>query len=635
MLRGIHKASSTWLGKGVLAVIMGFLVISFAIWGIGDIFRGFGQNSAITVAGTEISLEQFREYYTDQLRQLSRRAGRSITTEQVRALGLDRQIIGRLVAETTLDHQAKAMGLGISNAEIAKRITSDPNFRGPNGQFDRARFQELIREAGYSEGRFVETQRKVILRRQIAQSFAGELHIPLAAMTAINQFRNEKRSIEFLALGAAQAGDIPAPTSAELDAYYQEHKVLFRAPEYRKVTLLALSPAALAKPNAVSDADGKNYYEQHKSAFGKPEKREIKQIVFPNAEAAKAAREQIDKGKSFADLAKQRGLKASDTDLGMVTKSAIIDAAIADAAFALKSGAVSQPIKGAFGTVLVTAGKIEPGAQKSYEEVAPLIKKQIAESRAKTQIDDLRDKIEDERAAGSTLAEAGAKLGLKARVIDAVDRSGRAPDGKPIPDLPQQPNLVASAFASDVGVDNDALQLPDGGVLYYAVTGVTPSRERTFDEVKGKVEQQWRDDEIAKRLKAKTDEMVGKLKSGGTLAQLATDAGLQVQKQANLQRGKPAGFLPAKLVEAVFSTPKDVPAVSDGKQATERYVFRVTDVVDPKLDAASAEGKAIATSLANSYSDDITGGYIARLESEFGVDINTSLVNQVIGGARQ
>jgi peptidyl-prolyl cis-trans isomerase D len=635
MLRGIHKASSTWLGKGVLAVIMGFLVISFAIWGIGDIFRGFGQNSAITVGGTEISLEQFREYYTDQLRQLSRRAGRSITPDQVRALGLDRQIIGRLVAETTLDQQAKAMGLGISNAEIAKRITTDPNFRGPSGQFDRARFEELIREAGYSEGRFVETQRKLILRRQIVQSFAGDLHIPAAAMTAINQFRNEKRSIEYLALGAAQAGDIPAPTSAELDTYYQAHKVLFRAPEYRKLTLLALSPAALAKPDAVADADAKKYYEQHKSAFGRPEKREIKQIVFPNAEAAKAARARVDKGESFADLAKQRGLKASDTDLGMVTKSAIIDPAIADAAFSLKPNEVSQPIKGAFGTVLVTVGKIEPGAQKSYEEVAPQIKQQIAVSRAKTQIDDLRDKIEDERAAGSTLAEAGQKLGIKPHVIDAVDRSGRAPDGKPIPDLPQQPNVVASAFASDVGVDNDALQLPSGGFLYYDVTGITPSRERPLDEVKDQVAQHWRDDEIAKRLKAKTDEMVGKLKSGSTLAQLATDAGLQVQKQAELQRGKPAGFLPAKLVEAVFSVPKDVPASADGKQPTERYVFRVTDVVDPKLDAASAEGKAIATSLANSYTDDITGGYIARLESEFGVDVNQSVVNQVIGGARQ
>ncbi len=635
MLRGIHKASSTWLGKGVLAVIMGFLVISFAIWGIGDIFRGFGQSSALAVGGSEISLEQFREYYTNQLRQLSRRAGRPITPEQVRALGLDRQIIGRLVAETTLDQQAKAMGLGISNAEIAKRITTDPNFRGPTGQFDRARFEELIREAGYSEGRFVEAQRKVTLRRQIAQSLAGELRIPVSAMTAINQFRNEKRSIEYLALGAPQAGDIPAPTSADLDKYYQEHKVLFRAPEYRKVTLLPLSPAALAKPDAVTDADAKNYYEQHKSAFGKPERREIKQVVFPNAEEANAARERIDKGESFADLVKQRGLKASDTDLGMVTKNAIIDPAIAAAAFSLKPGEVSQPVTGTFGTVLVTAGKIEPGEQKSYEEVAPQIKKQIAEGRAKTQIDDLRDKIEDERAAGSTLVEAGAKLGLKARVIDAVDRSGRAPDGKPIPDLPQQPNLVASAFASDVGVDNDALQLAGGDFLYYDVTGITPSRERTLDEVKDQVAQRWRDDEIARRLKAKTDEMVGKLKSGGTLAQLATDAGLQVQKQAGLQRGKPAGFLPEKLVAAVFGTPKDTAASSEGKQPTERYVFSVTDVVDPALDPASAEGKAIATSLENSYADDITGEYVARLENEFGVDINQSVVDQVIGRARQ
>jgi peptidyl-prolyl cis-trans isomerase D len=635
MLRGIHKASSTWLGKGVLAVIMGFLVISFAIWGIGDIFRGFGRNSALAVGGSEISLEQFREYYTDQLRQLSRRAGRPITPEQVRALGLDRQIIGRLVAETTLDQQAKAMGLGISNAEIAKRITTDPNFRGLTGQFDRARFEELIREAGYSEGRFVEAQRKVTLRRQIAQSLAGELRIPASAIAAINQFRNEKRGIEYLALGPPQAGDIPAPTSADLDKYYQEHKVLFRAPEYRKITLLPLSPAALAKPDAVTDADAKNYYEQHKSAFGKPERREIKQIVFPNAEEANAARERIDKGESFADLVKQRGLKASDTDLGMVTKNAIIDPAIAAAAFSLKPGEVSQPVAGTFGTVLVTVGKIEPGAQESYEEVAPQIKKQIAESRAKTQIDDLRDKIEDERAAGSTLAEAGGKLGLKARVVDTVDRSGRAPDGKPIPDLPQQPNVVASAFASDVGVDNDALQLAGGGFLYFDVTGITPSRERTLDEVKDQVAQRWRDDEIARRLKAKTDEMIGKLKSGGTLARLATDAGLQVQKQAGLQRGKPAGFLPEKLVEAVFSTPKDTPASSEGKQATERYVFSVTDVVDPALDPASSEGKAIATSLENSYADDITGEYVARLENEFGVDINQSVVDQVIGGARQ
>ena len=207
-------------------------------------------------------------------------------------------------------------------------------------------------------------------------------------------------------------------------------------------------------------------------------------------------------------------MKDSDTDLGMVTKAGIIDPAVADAAFALKSGEVSAPVKGRFGTVLLQVGKIEPGSQKTYEEVAPQIKREIAEGRAKTEIANLRDKIEDERAAGSTLAETAKKLGLKSRTIDAVDRSGRAPDGKPVADLPKTPDAIAPAFASDVGVDNDPLQLPNGGYLWYDVTGITPARDRTLDEVKDQVEARWRDDEIAKRLKAKADDMVGKLKAG-------------------------------------------------------------------------------------------------------------------------
>ena len=97
----------------------------------------------------------------------------------------------------------------------------------------------------------------------------------------------------------------------------------------------------------------------------------------------------------------------------MVAKTDIIDPAVADAAFALKPGEVSAPVKGRFGTVLLEIGKTEPGTQKTYEEVAAQIKREIAENRAKTEIGNLRDKFEDERAAGSTLAETAKKLGLK------------------------------------------------------------------------------------------------------------------------------------------------------------------------------------------------------------------------------
>jgi len=637
MLRGIHKASSSWLGKAVMAAVMGVLVISFAIWGIGDIFRGFGQNSAAKVGGTEISTEQFSRYYNDRLQQVSRQFGRSLTPDQARALGLDRQILAQLIGDTTLDEKVRDWRLGLSDAEIAKRITSDPNFRGPTGKFDRDRFEILIRNAGYTEGSFVDEQRRELLRRQIVQSIAGEIPVPSTVMSAMNQYRNEKRSIDYVTLTQAQAGDIPKATPEELNKYFEQRKALFRAPEYRKITLISLTPADQARWISISEKDAKAFYEQNKSHYGTPEKREVHQIVFQKPEDAQAARERLVKGMSFADLANERGLKPSDTDLGTVAKTDIIDPAIADAAFALKQGEVSEPVKGRFGTALLEVSKIDPATQKSYEEVAPEIKHGLAEAKAKDQISDLRDKIEDERAAGSTLAETAKKLGLTSRTIDEVDRSGQAPDGKPVTGLPRTPDVIGAAFASDVGVDNDALQLPDGGLLWYEVNGITPARDRKLDEVKDEVEAHWRADEIGKRLKTKADDMVAKLKTGTTLADLIGEAGpgVKVETATDLQRSQSTPQIPPKVLEMVFNTAKGAPGTSEGRTEDQRVVFRVTGVTDSKFDPKSADGKSLEATLENSYTDDINGQYLAHLENEVGVTLNHDALNQIMGGGAQ
>src|SRR5207237_3020959 len=100
-------------------------------------------------------------------------------------------------------------------------------------------------------------------------------------------------------------------------------------------------------------------------------------MVFPNEGEAQAARARVTSGTSFDDIAKERNLNLADVDLGMITKSAIIDPAIADAAFALPSGEVSQPVQGQFGVALVKIGKIEPDTTQAYERVAAKAKKEI------------------------------------------------------------------------------------------------------------------------------------------------------------------------------------------------------------------------------------------------------------------
>src|ERR1700710_2629687 len=150
MLRGMRKASSNWLGKIVMATVMGVLIISFGVWGIADIFKGFGQSTLARIGRTEISAEQFRQIYTDKLQQLGRQFGRPLTMDQARAFGLDRQVLQQTIAERTHDEEARRMGLGQSDAEVMRMIYSDPNFKGLGGTFEPARFQSTIRQFGYT-----------------------------------------------------------------------------------------------------------------------------------------------------------------------------------------------------------------------------------------------------------------------------------------------------------------------------------------------------------------------------------------------------------------------------------------------------------------------------------------------------
>ncbi len=633
MLRGIHKASSGVIGKGIMAVVMGLLAISFAIWGIGDIFRGFGQSNFAEIGSASIGIEQFRNYYNDKLSQLGRRMGRPITPDQARALGLDRQILSELIAETALDQKARQMRLGVSDEEISRKIMSESAFQGVNGKFDRARFEQTIRDAGFTEARFVQEQRALTTRRQIALSLTGDLKPPLAAQNAINMFRNEKRSADVVVLGPAQAGEIAPPSPEALQKYFDERKALFRAPETRKVTLLSLTPADLARWETVSDEDAKAYYEQHKADFGTAETRHLRQIVFANPDEAKAASDKIAQGASFEDIVKERGLKESDTDLGTVTKANVIDPAVAEAGFALKDGEVSKPVKGRFGTVILKASEVVPAKQQSYEDAAARIKQTIALERARQKIGDLRDKIEDERAAGSTLAETAKKLGLAAVSIEAIDRSGRDAAGNPVAGLPAGVDVISAVFSSDVGVDNEALQLPSGGWVWYDVTGITPSHDRTLDEVRSQVETRWRDDEIATRLKAKADDMLGKLKAGGKLAGLADADGLKVEAVADLQRGQPKEPVSAATLDAIFRTAKDAAGAAEGDKPTSRVVFVVTGIDDPALDTKSPEAMRMLDALRNGYSEDILGEYVAQIETELGVHINEAALAQITGAS--
>src|ERR1700730_1712175 len=629
MLRGMRKASSNWLGKIILAVVMGVLIISFGVWGIADIFRGFGQSTLARIGRTEISTEQFRQIYNDRLQQVGRQFGRPLTQDQARALGFDRQVLQQTIAEAALDEEARRLGLGQSNDETMRMIFTDPNFKGVNGAFDPNRFQATMRQYGFSEQRYVSEQRRVSLRRQIAGSVSSGLEPPKVLIDALTRFANEQRSIEYVKIDAAQAGTIAPPSPEALAGYFDDHKTLFRAPEYRKISFVAVTPEDIGKWTEVSDEDARKVFEQRRDKLGTPERRQVSQIVFPNAEEAMSARNRIASGLSFDDLAKERGLNPSDVDLGPIAKSAM-DPAIADAAFTLQSGEVSQPAQGKFGVALVKIGKIEPAVTPSYESVAAGLKKEIASERARSKVAELRDKMEDERGGGASVIEAAQKLGLAAVTIDAVDRSGRGPNGQPAANIPRGLDVVSQGFSSDVGVDNDAISF-GGGYVWYDVIGISPSRERTLEEGKEQVETKWRDDQITSRLKAKATDMVQKLDQRGKLADEAAAAGLKVESASGFKRDASPPGLAASTVQAAFRPAKDGVGQTAGTGVSEWIVFRVTDISVPPVDLASDDMKKLKETLERGLSDEQVAQYVSKLESDIGTTINQAAFAQVTG----
>jgi peptidyl-prolyl cis-trans isomerase D len=618
------------VGKAIMGAVVAFLIGSFAIWGIGDIFRGYGMATAAKVGRTEITTEQFRQIYNERLQQIGRQLGKPLTMEQAHALGFDRQVLAQLTADLALDQRAQALRLNLSDAEIARQITSQPAFQTPSGEFDVVRFQQAIRDAGFTEQRFVAEQRRTMVRNQLSGTIAGGPLVPKAAIEAMDRFQNEQRFAEYVLLDHAQAGDVGAPAPDVLAKYFEERKILFRAPEYRKLELLKLIPAEEADRIEVSDEDVKRAYEEHRDSFGTPERRQLQQVIYPTVDAARADAERIANGTSFADIAKERGIADKDIELGTLAKSAMIDRALADAAFALKEGETSAPVQGRFGVALIHLVKIQPEQIRPLAEVAPEIKKSIATERAKGQILSIYDKIEDVRSEGHTLAEAAANLKLSALTVE-LDRSGHDPAGQAVANLPDPERLLAAAFSTDIGVDADPLQV-EGGYVWFEVAGIQPSRERNLDEMKDRVEASWREDEIAKRLKAKADALMDKLKGGSAFAETVNAEGLKLETVSGLKRSASSPPFSASAVDRLFVTPKDAVASAQGEEPGDQIVFRVTDIVVPQTDVNSDQAKVMAQTLNRSLSQDLFGQYVAKVETEIGVTINRNAVNQVVSG---
>ena len=627
MIQWMHSLSKSWLAT----LLMGGLSLSFVLWGIGDIFQGGISNAVATVGGTKIDQGEFARAYRNMIRNQGAQMGTELTPDAARKMGLGAVTLQQIISRAALDNEAIRLGLTTPDSAVAQDVRSMAAFRGPSGQFDRASFQMALQNAGYTEQQFLDEMRKDLTRTQLTTAMESNFLLPPSYAEGLFLYINERRAADYVVLGPNAAGDIKPPDAAALAAYVKANAARWSTPEYRQGSYAVIAPSDVAGAITVTDAQIKQQYEAMKSTYMVPEKRDIQQIEFKTEAEAKAARQKIDSGTSFDQLATQRGLKPADIALGTLTQADLPDPERAKAVFALPVDQVSQPLKTAFGSwVLARVTKIETGTSRTLEDATPEIRKSLQDQLTQAKLVDAVNLYSDARNAGDDLAQAAKKAGMRVVHLGAVDSRGMTPQGTRA-DIPADPEFLTALFNAEVGDDTDPFTTKLGAYYAIHVNGVTPPKLKPMSEIHDAALAAWTGAERSKILAQKAKALAAQATKDKSLDAIAKTLGVSVQHSQALSRQTNDPVFSAALVEELFNAPAGGTVSGQEGLSGDYVIARVSGIAHPPLNTADPGFAQGARQLSQTVAGDFSIALANAARARDGVSVNQQLVDSTIG----
>ena len=631
MLEFLRRGAQTWVVKGLLVL----LVLSFGVWGVSTSLVTGTTDAVVTVGDVKVSPSDFRLAYERQLAQLSRQFGTRLTRDQAKAFGVEAQVYSQLVAGATLDQLSENMNLGLSQDRLASLISEDPAFKGVNGQFDRATFSSVLRNAGLREQDYINNRSQVAVRSQIVEALSDGYVPPKVLGDALRQYRNQTRTIDYLLLSNANVDPVKAPSDEVLQPWFETRKAEYRAPEFRKISYVKLEPTDIADPASVTEDELRADYEKRKNSFSSAETRTVEQLSFPSRAEADAAAVKLSTGTSFDDLVKASGKTSNDVQLGDFTRDRMPDAKLGDAAFAVVAdGQTSPVIDGAFGPVILRVTNIKPQTVRSYDDVKEELRTELALSNAANEIMGIHDKFEDARNSGAPMQEAAQQTNLKLVVLNAVDARGNDTNGDAIAGIPEAKTLLEEAFKADAGGETLPVNLGRDGYVWFDVDEVTPARDRTLDEARERVVADWTAEQQRNELAAKAVALKARVEKGETLAAIATELGIAVETKSGLRRSAEDAALSPAAVAAAFSGANGLVANAAGIGGEGQILLKVTEVDDDNPGDALDNDDRQINAIAQASGDDILDQMVSELQKGYGVSINQQLADVALSQQR-
>ena len=575
------------LGSFFATLLLGLLIASFAVWGIGDIF-GQGRGRVVAEVGsTPIEAQAYYAEFQRTFNRLQQQADQAIDREQAIQFGLHIRVLSQMVDKALLDHKARELGLRASDAQIREKIREIGAFSGPAGEFNLAIYEQLLRSNGYTIPEFEALVARDIARAQLIDAAVSATPVPEPLSEALFRYRYETRRGDIVTVPASAITLETEPGDDELRPIYENNQSAFRTPEYRAVTSLFLDPARMADPNAIDDEALRQAYEQRESEFNEPERRTVLLLTLDTAgeSGIRSAYERIDGAESFEAVATDlTGLSVEDLTLGDKSRSALRDTygpSIAEAVFAVGEGGVTQPLQSAFGWHVFKVSEVKPGVSRSFEEVKAQLAQELAADRARDRVYDLSIEVEDRLAQGESLEAVAADLSLPLSAADQISQEGLGPDGKLVATQPSLIPVLDTAFELLPSDDPELIDYADGGYAFVRIDGITQPEVKPFEAVRGQVEDRWRAQERQRLAGLKAEELLERLRAGAEPQSLADDSGGDYIAPEPVTRQERGGeVMSRQIAELMFSLDEgasDIAPASTG----DGYVIVRTNAVTP------------------------------------------------------
>jgi len=628
----------------MVAILVGLLVIAFAVWGVNDVFTARAGNAVITVGDAEISSSEFADAFERELQTQNRDNSSSVTNQQAYAQGLHNRVLQNLLTDTVIGIDADELGVGV-NRRVARDVVKEiPSFQNElTGEFSEDKLNNLLNQNRITRKQFEDDIFRTLRRQQTVPAIIGGLQAPAEYATQRYNFITEQRKADVLTITADAVPAPVEPTEEELKTFIDENSVAYTAPEYRRVVMLRLEPFDLTPDMDATEEEVKAAF-QYKidlGELGSPETRSVVQITATDEESAKKAAEQLARGDDSFAVASGLGLVEPEiyTD---VLKDAILDPETAEAAFELKKGE-AKALLGSLGNWYAVGVTTVTAAQTpDYDAQKDELREELLTAKAKEALYDFTGEIEDAMTDGLTLEEIAAKVGWPLSYYDYVDRSGTTREGirmrgfSAIPGLSTDDKLLREIFVSDLGFETDLFETTTEGYASIRVEDIIDSTMRPFDEVKEAATAAWKTAQTGEALDELATDLASKLQTGEDINAVAKtiESGASVEEIV-IVRAQPPRTLGNRVVLGMLDGAVGAVSRGAGPEGITRQVAKLTEIV-PNQDGLAGQfldvlqeqaTQAISSDLQNAYQQAILREnelreYPEKIKSALGITDN-------------